>query len=344
MNTMNNQTVFSSDILKLDAAVAVDRIVSAIRRLVLKDLHRKGAVLGLSGGIDSSVVAALSVRALGAERVLGLLMPEHDSTGESLTLGRFVGDHLGIKTVVEDITPILTGAGCYQRRDEMIRRVIPHYTPEYKCKIVLPNLLHQESYRLFSVVVQSPDGHVSRARLPLDAYQGIVAATNFKQRIRKMMEYYHADRLNFAVMGTPNRLEYDQGFFVKNGDGSADVKPIAHLYKTQVYQLAEYLGIPEDIRSRPPTTDTYSMSQSQEEFYFSLPYDKMDLCLYGKNHNIPSVEVARAVGLTHEQVESVYRDIASKRNATRYLHLRPLLVEPVREICHESLLTVASSA
>jgi NAD+ synthase len=169
----------------------------------------------------------------------------------------------------------------------------------------------------------------------LEAYHGIVAATNFKQRIRKMMEYYHADRLHFAVLGTPNRLEYDQGFFVKNGDGSADVKPIAHLYKTQVYQLAAYLGIPEDIRNRPPTTDTYSMRQSQEEFYFSLPYDKMDLCLYGKNHHVPSVEVARAVGLTAAQVEIVYRDIASKRKATRYLHLSPLLVELVSEISYK---------
>jgi NAD+ synthase len=333
---MNNQTVFSADILKLDAAGVVDRIVESIRRLVLQELRRKGAVLGLSGGIDSSVVAALSVRALGADRVLGLLMPERDSSEDSLILGQAVGDHLGIKTMVEDITPLLDGAGCYRRRDEMIRKVIPHYEPDYKCKIVLPGLLQQESYRVFSVVVQSPDGEVTKARLPLEAYHGIVAATNFKQRIRKMMEYYHADRLNFAVMGTPNRLEYDQGFFVKNGDGSADVKPIAHLYKTQVYQLAAYLGIPEDIRNRPPTTDTYSMSQSQEEFYFSLPYDKMDLCLYGKNHHVPPVEVARAVGLTPEQVEIVYRDIASKRKATRYLHLSPLLVEPVREISREA--------
>ena len=335
MHTMNNQTVFSADILKLDAAMVVDQIVSAIRTLVLKDLRRKGAVLGLSGGIDSSVVAALSVRALGAARVLGLLMPERDSSEDSLLLGRFVGDHLGIKTMVEDITPLLAGAGCYRRRDEMIQQVIPHYAPDYKCKIVLPGLLQQASYRLFSVVVQSPDGQVTKARLPLEAYHGIVAATNFKQRIRKMMEYYYADRLNFAVMGTPNRLEYDQGFFVKNGDGSADVKPIAHLYKTQVYQLAEYLGIPEDIRNRPPTTDTYSLSQSQEEFYFSLPYDKMDLCLYGKNHHVPSVEVARAVGLTAAQVEIVYRDIAAKRKATRYLHLSPLLVELVSEISDE---------
>jgi NAD+ synthase len=332
MNMLNNQTVFSADVLRLDAAAAVEHIVSGLRRLVLHDLRRKGVVLGLSGGIDSSVVAALSVRALGADRVLGLLLPERDSAGESLTLGQYLGDHLGIKTLLEDITPILDAAGCYQRRDEMIRKVIPHYTPAYKCKIVLPDLLQHDSYRIFSLVVQSPDGQVTKARLPLEAYQGIVAATNFKQRIRKMLEYYHADRLHFAVLGTPNRLEYDQGFFVKNGDGAADIKPIAHLYKTQVYQLAAYLGIPEDIRSRPPTTDTYSMHQSQEEFYFSLPYDKMDLCLYGKNHDIPAVEVAQVVALTPEQVDLVYRDIAAKRKATRYLHLRPLLLEPVSEV------------
>ena len=331
---MRTQTVFSADVLKLDAALAVDRITAAIREQVLRDLRRKGVVLGLSGGIDSSVVAALSVRALGQDRVLALLMPERESSGESLILGRLCAGHLGINTLVEDITPLLEGAGCYRRRDEMIRTVIPDYGLDYKCKIVLPGLLEGESYRIFSVVAQAPDGRQIKARLTPEAYHGVVAATNFKQRVRKMMEYYHADRMNYAVLGTPNRLEYDQGFFVKNGDGSADLKPIAHLYKTQVYQLAEYLGVPEDIRSRPPTTDTYSMSQSQEEFYFSLPYDKMDLCLYGKNHGVPAVDVARAARLTPEQVELVYRDITSKRKATRYQHLKPLLVEPVHEVAY----------
>ena len=160
----------------------------------------------------------------------------------------------------------------------------------------------------------------------------IVAATNFKQRTRKMLEYYHADRLNYAVAGTPNRLEYDQGFFVKLGDGAADVKPIAHLYKTQVYQLAEYLEVPAEIRKRPPTTDTYSMPQGQDEFYFSLPYDRMDLCLYGKNNGIATETVADALGLTPEQVQSVYDDIDTKRSTTRYLHLPPLLIDDVPEI------------
>jgi NAD+ synthase len=146
------------------------------------------------------------------------------------------------------------------------------------------------------------------------------------------MEYYHADRLNYAVAGTPNRLEYDQGFFVKLGDGAADVKPIAHLYKSQVFALAEYLGVPEAIRSRTPTTDTFSLPQTQEEFYFALPYAKMDLCLYAKNHGVGAEEVGPVVGLTPEQVERVFRDIDQKRRTTQYLHARPLLVEPVSEV------------
>jgi NAD+ synthase len=322
---------FSADVLKLDAGQTVAQITAAIREQVLK-LRRKGIVLGLSGGVDSSVVAALAVRALGEDRVQALLMPERESSDDSLILGRIVAERLRINAPVEDITSILEAAGCYRRRDEMIRRVIPEYAPGYKCKIVLPSLSGQKNYRIFSVVTQSPDGKQITARLTAEAYFGVVAASNFKQRVRKMIEYYHADRLNYAVAGTPNRLEYDQGFFVKNGDGAADLKPIAHLYKTQVYQLAEYLGVPEEIRRRPPTTDTYSLSQSQEEFYFSLPYDKMDICLYGKNHEIVTAEVARAVGLTTKQVEYIYQDISAKRKATRYQHLKPLLVESVDEI------------
>lgn len=326
------QTSFP-DLLKLDAPRAVEQIAAAIRNQVTKDLRRKGAVVGLSGGIDSSVVTALSAHSLGKDRVVALFMPETESSDESLALGRLLTDKLGVEAIVENISGILEASGCYRRRDEMIRSVIPEYTPDYKCKIVLPDL-SQNTYRIFSVVVRSPDGKEIRARLSPEAYLGVVAATNFKQRVRTMMEYYHADRLNYAVMGTPNRLEYDQGFFVKVGDGAADVKPIAHLYKTQVYQLAEHLGVPEEIRRRPPTTDTYSLSQSQEEFYFSLPYDKMDVCLYAKNHGLSADDVSRAIGISKQQVENVFGDIDTKRRTTRYLHMRPLLVEPVPEITY----------
>ena len=302
----------------------IDRICAWLRETVLATLKRRGVVLGLSGGIDSSVVASLAVRALGKDRVLGLFMNEGESADDTAMLSKRIADHLGIATVDEDISPILLAAGCYARRDEAIRSVIPRYAPDWKCKIVLPSVLDSDRYRIFSVVVRSPEGEELSARMPPAAYLQVVAATSFKQRTRKMLEYFHADRLVYAVAGTPNKLEYDQGFFVKNGDGSADLKPIAHLYKTQVYELAELLGVPEEIRSRPPTTDTYSLPQSQEEFYFSLPYSGMDACLYARDHGVPAGEVAAALGLEVAAIERVWKDIDGKRAVARYLHAPPL--------------------
>ncbi|ODR88737.1 NAD(+) synthase [Sinorhizobium alkalisoli] len=322
---------FSAETLEIDAAAEADRIVAGLRAQ-LRGMRKRGLVLGLSGGIDSSVSVALAVRAVGAQNVFCLFMPENDSDPESLRLGRLVADTFGVEAIVEDIGPTLAAMGCYERRDAFIRELVPDYGPGWASKIVIANALEGEGYNISSLVVQDPTGNRTKLRMPPSVYLGIVAATNMKQRTRKQIEYYHADRLNFAVLGTPNRLEYDQGFFVKNGDGAADVKPIAHLYKSQVYALAAYLGVPEEIRRRPPTTDTYSLEQTQEEFYFSLPYDRMDLCLYGLNNGLSAEEVGRAAKLTAVQVERVWSDVAAKRKATRYLHLGPQLVQPVAEI------------
>ncbi|MBM4094724.1 MAG: NAD(+) synthase, partial [Planctomycetes bacterium] len=300
---------------------------TVVRDHVFLRLRRKGAVLGLSGGIDSSVTAALCARALGADRVLGLLMPERDSSAESLELGRLVARSLGMPAILEDVSATLEAAGCYARRDQAIRGLFPDFTPECRWKIVLPGLFGETAYRVFFVVMQRPDGTVCRKRMPWETYQEIVAATNFKQRVRKMTEYYHADRLRYAVAGTPNLLEYDQGFFVKLGDGAADFKPIAHLYKTQVYQLARHLDIPAEVCRRPPTTDTYSLQQTQEEFFFSVPWEHMDACLYGRNHGVPADEIAAAIGRAPGQVERVYQDIDAKRRAAVYLHEPPLLTD-----------------
>ncbi|ESX93966.1 NAD(+) synthase [Mesorhizobium sp. LNJC403B00] len=317
--------------LAIDPAAETDRIVAALREQ-LRGIRKRGLVLGLSGGVDSSVSAALAARAVGHQNVLCVLMPESDSDPESLRLGHLVADTFGVEAVVEDIGPTLRAMGCYERRDAFIRELVPDYGKGWASKIVIANVLEGEGYNISSLVVQDPQGKQTKLRMPVAVYLGIVAATNMKQRTRKQLEYYHADRLNFAVLGTPNRLEYDQGFFVKNGDGAADVKPIAHLYKTQVYALAAYLGIPEEVRNRPPTTDTYSLAQTQEEFYFSLPYDRMDLCLYGLNNGVSAEVVGQAAGLTASQIERVWADIAAKRKATRYLHLRPQLVGGVDEV------------
>ncbi|MER8976745.1 MULTISPECIES: NAD(+) synthase [unclassified Mesorhizobium] len=322
---------FVAKALAIDPAAETDRIVTALRQQ-LRGLRKRGLVLGLSGGIDSSVSVALAARAVGPRNVLCLFMPESDSDPESLRLGRLVAETFGVEAVTEDIGPALRAMGCYQRRDAFIRELVPEYGEGWASKIVIANALEGQGYNISSLVVQDPEGKQTKLRMPLPVYLGVVAATNMKQRTRKQIEYYHADRLNFAVLGTPNRLEYDQGFFVKNGDGAADVKPIAHLYKTQVYALAPHLGVPEEIRNRPPTTDTYSLAQTQEEFYFSLPYDRMDICLYGLNNGMAAEVVGQAAGLAATQVERVWADIIAKRKATRYLHMRPQLVEEVEEL------------
>jgi NAD+ synthase len=315
--------MFSRDVLHIDAGQEAGRAETAIRAEVLGHLRRRGAVVGLSGGIDSSVVASLCVRALGSRHVVGLLMPDRDSSEEALRLGTLLAERLGIAFVVEDLTGALTALGCYERQLEAIRMAVPEYQDGWRCKLVLPSLLDGDRLNLVRLTTADPEGVERSSRMPPDAYRQIVAATNYKQRVRTMTAYYHADRLHYAVAGTPNRLEYDQGFFVKQGDGAADFKPIAHLYKTQVYQLAEFLAVPEEIRLRPPTTDTFSMTQSQEEFYFALPYPEMDLCLWAYEHAVPASEVAPVVGLRVEQVERIFRDIEAKRRVAQYLHHVP---------------------
>jgi NAD+ synthase len=328
---MTQQRV-SPDLLRIDAAGESDRIVASIRDVVFRRLKRRGAVIGVSGGIDSSVVAFLCARALGKEHVLVLFTPEAESSTDNLRLGRLVAEGLGVRSRVEDISAILRAAQCYERRDELLRRVVPGYRDSYKCRVVLPSVREPQCCALFSVVVHSPDGQTEWVRLSPKDYQGIVAALSFKQRARKMVEYYYADLLQYVVAGGTNRLEYDQGFFVKNGDGAADLKPIAHLYKSQVYQLADHLGVPEEIRRRPSATDTYPLEQSGEDLYFMLPLEKMDLCLYGKNNGIPPAELSPGVGLDTDQVQCVYDAIQTKRAAAQYLRAAPLLAGKVSEL------------
>ena len=316
-------------LLAFDRDAEITRITGKVRELMRLHLKRRGLVVAMSGGIDSSVCAALAVRALGPDKVFGLLMPERDSSSESSLKGRLLAEHLGIRHTVEDIAPTLEAIGCYRWRDEAIRAVFPAYGEGWKNKIVIAGGT-QGQINHFKLVVQEPgNGPLHEQRLGLREYLQIVAATNFKQRIRKTLEFFHADRLNYAVVGTPNRVEYDQGFFVKNGDGSADLKPIAHLYKTQVYALARHMGLPDVICNATPTTDTYSLSQGQDEFYYALPYKEMDVALWHLNQGLPAAKLAECLGLSEQQAGFIYQDIEAKRRTTAPLHWTGLLMEPV---------------
>jgi NAD+ synthase len=321
----------SWDVLNIDLEAEATRICNRLREVTANVLHKRGLVVAISGGIDSSACIGLAVRALGPRRVLALILPEKDSSDDSASRAIELANHLDVRYEKQDLAPALEGIGCYKWRDEAIRRAVPEYGPGWRMKIVISGGT-EGRFNHFKLISVSPDGKQREDRLNLQDYLQIVAATNHKQRLRKTLEYFHADRLNYAVVGTPNRLEYDQGFFVKNGDGSADVKPIAHLYKSQVYAMAAHLGLPERICNAVPTTDTYSLPQGQDEFYFALPYKQMDLALWALNHNVPAAELGRVLGIDAARAQFIYDDIEAKRRTTAYLHRPPVLMEKVEEI------------
>ncbi len=324
---MTEKKKFSKDIIKLESVEqTVNRIVNKLKSDVYEHLQRKGGIVGISGGIDSSVSFALAVRAFGKENVLGVMLPEKDSSSDSEILAKKLADKFGVKTVVENISGALEGFGCYKRRDEAMKRVFPEYNPEtYKSKIeIRQNILKQNMPAIFSLTIIDESGTSKSKMLPMKEYLQIVAASNFKQRSRMSMLYYHAEAMHYAVIGTPNKHEVEQGFFVKYGDGGADVMPIGDLYKTQVYELASYLGVPQEIIDRTPTTDTYTAEQTQEEFFYQLPFEMMDLLWYAWENGYEPAEVAPALDITEKEVENVFKTFLRKKKTTEYLRMSPI--------------------
>jgi NAD+ synthase len=293
---------------------------------ITQKFHRLGVVVGISGGVDSAVVLAICARTFGPEHVLGVMMPEKDSSPESVVLAQNLAKQYGVRTVTEDISLALEGFGSYRRRNDAVRRLFPDFQDDWMVKIVLPGtLLSQGSLNVYQLVVTDPQGTEYRKRLPLGELRQIVAASNFKQRCRMSILYYHAELNNYAVIGTANKNEHDLGFFVKYGDGGVDVSPIGHLFKTQIYMLARYLNVPEEIQKRTPTTDTYPGGGSQEEFFYRVPFHLLDAIWLGFEQGFSVADISMALGLESDQVDNVIRDIVSKQRATAYL--RALVVE-----------------
>jgi len=307
---MTTKKPFSKDILHIENIDEVcNEIIAKMRTDVKKKLQRRGAVIGISGGIDSSACLALSAKAFGPKNVTAIMLPEQDSSDDSRNLAEELAAAFGVtQTLVENITGALEGFGCYQRRDEAIGRVVTNFDPAVdKAKIEIKQDPASTLPPIFSITVIKPDGEVISKLLPASEYLQIVAATNFKQRSRMSMLYYHAERLHAAVIGTPNKHEVEQGFFVKYGDGGADIMPIGHLYKTQVFQIAAHLGVPQGILDRTPTTDTYTAEQTQEDFFYQMPHTEMDLFWYGFENGYPAEEVAKVMDRTTEDVENIYK-------------------------------------
>lgn len=311
------------NILKIDCQEETDKISQFIREQTLS-MRREGAVIGLSGGVDSALCAELCIKALGEEKVFGLILPERESSPKSKEYALKQAKKMGLETDIIDITRTLEGLGTYEKRDRLIKKIYPEYDSQCRIKISLPSdLLSRDALNFFTLTIDNGKGHLMSVRLKKDMLKGIVAATNTKQRTRMIHLYYYAEKMNYLVCGTTNKSEIIQGFFVKHGDGGVDIEPIAHLYKTQVYQLAEHMDVIEEIIQRAPSPDTFSFEVSDEEFYFRMPYDKLDLLLYAWENDLPLSDVCEGMKLTEDQVERVFRDFNAKSSATKHLRALP---------------------
>ncbi len=320
--------------LRIDYEAEIKKLCDFIETQVFSNFRRKGTVVGLSGGIDSALVSTLCVNALGKEKVLGLILPEKvlglilpekESNPSSKELGIACAEELGIPYEIVDITPQLEAFNLYSARDEIIKGIFPEFNSSYKFKVSLPqDLLERDRFNYRIITIQSPNGEKKEKRLSINEWFQISAAQNIKQRTRMINLYYHAEKRNYIVAGTTNKSELLMGFYVKYGDGGVDMEPISHLYKTQVYRLGEYLNVNKETLKRPPSPDTYSLTVSDQEFFFCIPYDILDILLYGWENKIPEEQISSEVNLTKEQINRAFRDFELKKNAS--WHLRELPV------------------
>lgn len=324
---MNQPKTFSKEIMtRIDCQQTVTLICNFIKRQVSHNFKKNGAVIGISGGIDSSVAAVLTRKALGRERVVGLILPEKETDPKSKELAEDFAIQFDIHTEMVDLTPMCEAFDVYKKREEIVKTYFPEYNPSrQQYKLMLPgSLLEKDELNVYRLALVSKDGICTTKRLNRKDYLGMVAATSIKQRLRMVTLYYYAERENYLVVGTTNKSELDLGFFVRYGDAGVDIEPLAGLFKTQIFQLGIYLAIPDEIIKRPPTADVYSALSEDSEFYFRLPYEELDLLLYAWEHNIPSNEVMNELHVTQDQIERIYRDFRNKKNLSKRLQMAPI--------------------
>jgi len=320
--------IFNLDVLKIDPAQELEKLSKFIVEQMKVVFRRKGVIVGLSGGIDSACIAAVAVHAIGKERVVGLVLPETESNPISSEYAIKHAQALGIEHRQIDITPTVDSVVHYKWRDEYMQKLIPDYKPGYKYNISLPvDLLERDSFNFYPLQVQMPDGEIKKKRLNLEEFRTITSFANIKIRARMLHLYAEAERRNLLVVGTTNRTEFILGDFCKYGDGGTDIEPFTHLYKNQIYQLSDYLEVIPEIIDRQPSPDTFSLPVSDQEFFFRIPFDKLDYLLYAWEHEVPTNDVANVLDISEDAVERAFKDFASKYRATAHLREVPNALE-----------------
>jgi NAD+ synthase len=320
--------IFSSDILKIDPDIELEKLSKFIVEQLRVVFRRKGVIVGLSGGIDSACMAAVAAHAVGKDKVVGLILPETESNPISSEYATKHAESLGIEHRQINIAPTVDSVVQYKWRDEFIQKLVPEYQPGFKYNITLPtDLLDRDAFSFYLLQVQIPDGQLIKKRLNLDEFRAITSFANIKIRSRMLHLYAEAEKRNLVVVGTTNRTEYILGDFCKYGDGGTDIEPITHLYKNQIYQLSEYLQVTPEIIERQPSPDTFSLPVSDQEFFFRISFDKLDHLLYAWEHKVPEKEVAQVLGLTEDAVRRAFNDFTSKYRATAHLREAPHTLE-----------------
>jgi NAD+ synthase len=312
--------VFNRDVLKIDPAQELEKLSQFIVAQVNTVFRRKGVMVGLSGGIDSACIAAVSVHAMGKDKVVGLVLPERESNPVSSEYAIKHAQALGIEYHRIDITPTVDSVVRYQWRDEYLQKLIPEYRPGYRYNITLPtDLLERDTFSFYNLQVQMPDGEIKKKRMNPEEFRTVTSFANIKIRARMLHLYAEAERRNFLVVGTTNRTEFILGDFCKYGDGGTDIEPLTYLYKNQIYQLSDYLKVIPEIINRQPSPDTFSLPVSDQEFFFRISFDNLDYLLYAWEHKIPPVDSAKVLDLSEDAVKRAYKDFESKNRATAHL-------------------------
>ena len=315
---------FDRNVLEIEN---IERVIQSlqifIHEQVNSNFRKRGVVIGISGGIDSAVAVKLCCGAVGKENVLGIILPEKESNPQSQEFAKKYCEKLGIKYEIEDITSILDSSEIYQIREKIVKKYFPDYNQSCKYRIVFSENFDSDGLSIPYLEVNDGNNQIHKIKLSLNDYFTITAATNIKHRIRMTRLYFHAEKNNFLVCGTTNKAEFQQGYFVKYGDGGVDIEPLANLYKTQIYQLGTYLDIPNEIIERKASPDTWSFDVSDEEFFYSLPYEIVDLMLFAKEKSVTLSDICSTLDLKEEKVKRILNSIERKLQASKTSRIFP---------------------